>query len=179
MNVGAANVGVTNIPGFVGCTNEDWYDSCVEAADEVAPARLRALPTWLVNQAALTASRLVAAELAGVQTRRYHYSLLAALEELGPASQAALSRRTTIDRSDLVATINELRERGLVDRIADPTDRRRNVVSITPRGRRELRKLDRLLARVQDDFLAPLSAAERERLVRSLTRVVDHHADQR
>ena len=175
-NVGVTNVGETNIAWFVGWTNGDWYGLSVESAADVAPARLRALPTWLINQAALAASRLVAAQLASVQTRRHHYSLLAALDEVGPASQATLSRRTTIDRSDLVATINELLERELVDRIADPTDRRRNVVSITPEGRRELRKLDRLLARAQDEFLAPLSAAESERLVRTLTQVVDHHA---
>jgi MarR family transcriptional regulator, lower aerobic nicotinate degradation pathway regulator len=112
--------------------------------------------------------RLVSAGLAGAGARRHHYSLLAALDEGGPASQAALSRRTTIDRSDMVATINELLERGLVDRIADPTDRRRKVVSITPAGRRELRRLDRLLAGVQDDFLAPLPAAERDRSALSI-----------
>ncbi len=151
----------------------------MEIAGEGAPARLRASPTWLTNQAALTASRLVAAGLAGGGARRHHYSLLAALDEAGPTNQAALSRRTTIDRSELVATINELAERDLADRVADPTDRRRNVVSITSRGRRELRKLDRLLAGVQDDFLAPLSATERERLVRTLVKVVDHHANQR
>lgn len=151
----------------------------MEIADRTAPARLRELPTWLINQAALSAGRLVSAGLAGAGARRHHYSLLAALDEGGPANQAALSRRTTIDRSDMVATINELLERGLVDRIADPTDRRRKVVSITPEGRRELRRLDRLLAGVQDDFLAPLPAAERERLVRTLTRLVDHHAGRR
>jgi MarR family transcriptional regulator, lower aerobic nicotinate degradation pathway regulator len=151
----------------------------MEIAGEDAPARLRALPTWLTNQAALAASRLVSAGLAGAGVRRHHYALLAALDEAGPANQAALSRRTTIDRSDLVATISELLDRGLVDRVTDPTDRRRNLVSITPQGRRELRKLDRLLAGVQEQFLAPLSPAERERLARTLTKVVDHHANRR
>jgi MarR family transcriptional regulator, lower aerobic nicotinate degradation pathway regulator len=114
--------------------------------------------------------------LAGVQARRHHYVLLAALDEVGSASQAELSRRTTIDRSDMVATVNELAERGLVQRAPDPTDRRRNVVTLTDAGHRHLRKLDTLLAKVQDDLLAPLSPDEREQLVHLLTRVVDHHA---
>jgi DNA-binding MarR family transcriptional regulator len=102
--------------------------------------------------------------------------LLAALDEAGPASQAELSRRTTIDRSIMVATVNELAGAGLVERTPDPTDRRRNVVTLTAAGRRRLRKLDRLLTGVQDDLLAPLSAEERAQLVHLLTRVVDHHS---
>jgi hypothetical protein len=76
------------------------------------PARVRTKPSWLLNQAAIPANRLVAAGLAGVEARRHHYVLLAALDEVGSASQAELSRRTTIDRSDMVATVNELAERG-------------------------------------------------------------------
>lgn len=141
-----------------------------------APARLRAMPSWLINQAALPANRLVAEGLAGGGMRRYHYALLAALDEDGPASQASLSRGTTIDRSDMVATVNDLVDQGLVGRAPDPTDRRRNIVTITPTGRRQLRKLDRLLGKVQDQLLAPLSVDERRQLIDLLTRVVDHHA---
>ena len=141
-----------------------------------APARLRAMPSWLINQAALPANRLVSDGLAAAGMRRYHYALLAALDEFGPASQAGLSRGTTIDRSDMVATVNELVDQGLVERAPDPTDRRRNVVTITPAGRRQLRKLDRLLHNVQDQVLAPLSPEERRQLIHLLTRVVDHHA---
>lgn len=148
----------------------------METAPDDAPTRLRALPSWLINQAALSATRLVSEGLAGVESRRHHYALLAALDEGGPVSQATLSRRTTIDRSDMVATINELADQGLVKRSPDPDDRRRNVITITPGGRRQLRHLDRLLAGIQDELLAPLSARERQQLVRLLARIVDHHA---
>jgi DNA-binding MarR family transcriptional regulator len=140
-----------------------------------APARLRAQTSWLINQVALPANRLVAEGLAGAGTRRYHYSLLAALDEVGPASQAELSRRTTIDGSDMVAAVNELVEQGYVERSPDPADRRRNVVTMTPAGRRRLGQLDHLLAGVQDQLLAPLSPDERTDLVTLLTRLVDHH----
>lgn len=145
-------------------------------ADGKASARLRALPSWLINQAAITANRLVADGLSGAGTRRHHYALLAALDEEGPASQADLSRRIMIDRSDMVATINELGEQGLVERTPNLTDRRRNVVTITPAGRQQLRTLDRIVAGAQDELLASLSAGERAQLVELLTRVVDHHA---
>jgi len=145
-------------------------------AEGKGSAGLRALPSWLINQAAIAANRLVADGLAGAGTRRHHYALLAALDEVGPASQADLSRRIMIDRSNMVATVNELSEQGLVERTPSPIDRRRNVVTITAAGRRHLRKLDRLVATAQDELLASLSAEERARLVDLLARIVDDHA---
>ncbi|MHB0891887.1 MarR family winged helix-turn-helix transcriptional regulator [Streptomyces sundarbansensis] len=139
------------------------------------PRRLRALPSRLTNQAALAANRIVDRALAGAGVRRYHYALLAASEEYGPSSQATLGRRTGIDRSDMVATVNDLAERRLLDRAPDPGDRRRNIIRITAAGRRELTRLDELLAAAQDDFLAPLGAADRQTLTDLLTRLVDHH----
>jgi DNA-binding MarR family transcriptional regulator len=51
--------------------------------------------------------------------------LLATLQKFGPASQAALGRRSGIhNSSDMVATINEFTNRKLVERAPDPSDRR-------------------------------------------------------
>lgn len=141
----------------------------------LTPNRLRSLPSWLLNQAAMQASRLVSEGLADQDSRRYHYSLLAALAEFGPASQAELGRRCGIDRSDMVAVVTELADKGLVERNPDPADRRRNTVTITPAGARHLHTLDRLLAGIQADLLAPLSPTEREQFTALLTRLLDHH----
>ena len=102
--------------------------------------------------------------------------MLAALEEFGPASQAALGRRTGIDRGYVVEAVNELADRRLVERTWDPEDRRRNIITITPGGVRQLRRLDGVLAGIQDELLAPLSADERDELARLLRQVLDHHA---
>ncbi|MET9463660.1 MarR family winged helix-turn-helix transcriptional regulator [Streptomyces sp. NPDC006544] len=140
------------------------------------PARLRDLPSRLLSQASTHAQRLVAEGLSGADARKWHYAALVALDEFGPASQADLSGRTGIHRSDLVAVINELAERELVERTPDPADRRRNVVTLTPLGRRRLRRLEQLLAAAQEELLSPLSTPEREQLTRLLGRLVAHHA---
>lgn len=140
------------------------------------PARLRELPSRLLSQASAHATRLVTEGLGGADARKWHYATLAALDEFGPASQAALSGHTDIHRSDLVAVINELAERELVERTPDPADRRRNVITLTPLGRRRLRRLDQLLEAAQEDLLSPLSAQEREQFTRLLGRLVAHHA---
>ena len=141
-----------------------------------APARLTDKPTWLISQVSTLAHRLLTEKLAIAEARGYHYRLLAALQEFGPASQASLGRRTAMDRSDVVAAINELASREQVQRAPDPADHRRNVISITPAGAAHLQRLDGLLTDVQDELLAPLSRGERDQLTRLLSRVLEHHS---
>ncbi|WP_265521541.1 MarR family winged helix-turn-helix transcriptional regulator [Oerskovia flava] len=139
---------------------------------ESAPARLRELPSWLINQAALDASRRVTDELSTVGAHRSHFALLAALDEFGPGSQADLGRRCGIDRSDMVALVDRLAAEGYVERRDDPADRRRNLVILMPEGRQRLAALESVLAAAQDHLLEPLSETERERLTALLTMLV-------
>ncbi|GAB3929986.1 hypothetical protein GCM10029976_030800 [Kribbella albertanoniae] len=110
-----------------------------------------------------------------VGARGYHYRVLATLEDFGPASQATLGRRSGIHLSDMVATVNELAELAFVERAADPADRRRNVISLTKAGKRQLRRLENRLAASQDELLAPLSPEERASLTGLLATLLDHH----
>lgn len=103
--------------------------------------------------------------------RGYHYRVLAALDQYGSGSQADVGREAGIDRSDVVATLNDLLARGCVRRTPDRTDRRRNVVSITRRGRAALERLDVGVGRVQDELLGALSASDRAALIRLLERL--------
>ncbi len=145
-------------------------------ADDTPPARLAELPTWLIGETYRHAYRLLSSRLATVGSRGYDYRLLAALQEFGPTSQAKLGRRTGLDRSDVAAVLNDLGGRGLVERSPDPTDGRRNIITIRPAGMAHLRLLDGLLTDVQDELLAPLSPADREQLISLLTRVLERRA---
>ena len=121
------------------------------------------------------AHRLLTDALGAANARGYHYRLLAALDEFGPASQVALGRHASLDRSDVVAALDELVNRGLVERSADPVDRRRNLVRLTPAGRAHFRRLDKILADVQDELLSPLSPNQRQHLTRLLMQVLEYH----
>ena len=147
----------------------------MENPTETTPARWESLPSWLLTQTANHAHRLVADGFSSVRARGYHYRLLATLEDFGPASQAALGRRSGIHLSDMVATINELADRGLVERAPDPSDGRRNIISLTAAGKRQLRRLDKRLAESQDELLGPLSPEDRRRLTDLLSKLSNHH----
>lgn len=133
--------------------------------------RVDGRPTWLLSRANARAQTILreAFEAAGV--RGYDFRVLAALDEHGPVSQAELGRHTGIDRSDVVATVNRLVESGWARRDQDPVDRRRNVVTITRRGRAQVERLDAVLAGVQAMVMAPLSDREQATLGRLLAKL--------
>ncbi|KES05792.1 MarR family transcriptional regulator [Streptomyces toyocaensis] len=142
---------------------------------EPAPARLRAIPSRLLSGAALVADRLVNERLAAEGAHKWHFAVLVTLAEAGAASQAELSRRTGIYRSDMVAVLNELADAACVRRDPDPADRRRNVITLTPAGRRRLDRLDALIDDAQRELLAPLTPGEGAELTRLLTALTEHH----
>ncbi|GAB1818603.1 MarR family winged helix-turn-helix transcriptional regulator [Herbidospora sp. RD11066] len=139
------------------------------------PDRLRRRASRLLSGVAAQSDRLMNDGLAQIDARKWHYAVLASLYEHGPGSQATLSRRTGIYRSDMVGVLNELAERDFVGREPDPDDRRRNIITITAQGRRQLRRLDNVLDDLHDELLAPLTPAERDQFVQLLTRLLDHH----
>ncbi|WP_194896364.1 MarR family winged helix-turn-helix transcriptional regulator [Catenulispora pinisilvae] len=140
------------------------------------PVRLRGHATWLLGQASTQGHRLIGERMhaAGVTSRSY-YSLLVALAESGPTSQADLGRRIGLDRSDVTAVVTDLEERGCLERTPDPADRRRNLVKITDSGAKFLAELDKEVVAAQAALLEPLSPEEREVMLGMLGRIVEHH----
>jgi MarR family transcriptional regulator, lower aerobic nicotinate degradation pathway regulator len=143
--------------------------------DEQTPSALTQLPSWLLTQSAAQAQRIVNDTFAAAGARAYHFRLLATLVEFGPASQAALGRRSCIDRSDVVAALNELEADGYVERTPDPDDGRRNIITITTTGRRHYKRLTTVVGKAQDEIFAPLSATDRARLTTILGKLLTHH----
>ncbi|MGW2229765.1 MarR family winged helix-turn-helix transcriptional regulator [Streptomyces formicae] len=146
-----------------------------------APSTIRTLPSWLLGRAAARGRGLVADALAREGLKMWHHVVLSAVADLGPVAQAELGRSVSLDPKDVVGVINDLQAEGLVDRAPDPADRRKNAITITGEGRRLVTRCAAAAERANDDLLAPLSAAERERFLAMLTRIsgVDEGRDDR
>lgn len=104
------------------------------------------------------------------------WGALNVLDAEGEITQHALGKCVGVDPSSMVSTIDDLEERGLVERRRHPSDRRAHALHLTPRGRRTL-KAGRELARgAQDELLGPLDAADRAKLHELLLRLA-HSAE--
>ena len=104
-----------------------------------------------------------------------HLAVLSCLADSGPACQRDIAERLRVDGSDMVAVLDDLEHAGHVTRVRDPRDRRRHAVSITPTGRRALRRLHHRVDHADDVLLEPLTTTERELFHRLLRRVLAHH----
>ncbi|WP_405496780.1 MarR family winged helix-turn-helix transcriptional regulator [Nocardia sp. NBC_00511] len=138
-----------------------------------APKRLRSKPSWLMNKASARAHRTIAETMATFDGHAHHFAILAALDEFGPDSQVRIGQRCGIDQSDMNTMLNELTALGHVARSPDPSDRRRNRITLTAAGRRRLEELDAALTAAQHDILRVLSASERDTLTELLTRILE------
>ena len=98
---------------------------------------------------------------------------LTVLQAEGPLSQRRLAERQGIDRTTMVAVVDELERLGAVERRKDPADRRANALHITSRGRRLLTRARTAVAGAEEAFLAPLPPAEQQRLRAALRRLVE------
>lgn len=146
-----------------------------ERGDEFGlPEPLLVLPSFLLAQLAREARR-ISGRVNADGMRMPHVTVLASLEWFGPAAQKDISKRLGIDASDLVSVLDDLEERGLVERQRDDRDRRRYLVTITTKGAGVLHGHLVAMQKLDDILLGALSGEEREKLREMLIRVYRRH----
>jgi DNA-binding MarR family transcriptional regulator len=98
--------------------------------------------------------------------------VLTLASQLGPRRQLSLAQELSIDRTVMTYLLDDLEAAGLVERRADPADRRGTLVRLTGRGIDVIdQALEAHLAN-EERLLRPLSAADRRSLDRLLRRLL-------
>ena len=119
---------------------------------------------YLLKHAWLRLAEATAPELAPFGIDGRELGVLTVLAGGDPLSQQEAARRLDVDRTTMVALIDGLEAKKLVERRPHPQDRRKNIVEPTAAGREVLRKATRVTGDIERRFLAPLSEADAERL---------------
>ena len=96
------------------------------------------------------------------------YIVLTALVEQPVRTQAALAQAIRADKSRIISVLDELQERGLIQRQPDEADRRVHLLSLTPEGDRLRRSVEAGIRCSEEEVLAMLPPADRGTFLRSL-----------
>jgi DNA-binding MarR family transcriptional regulator len=115
---------------------------------------------YLLKHAHLRHGELTAAAMRPHGITGRQCAVLLAIDDHEPQSQQEVARRLGVDRTTMVALIDELQAKSLVERRPADDDRRRNVVALTARGREVLDAALTTTRAVEREFLAPLSPAD-------------------
>jgi DNA-binding MarR family transcriptional regulator len=99
---------------------------------------------------------------------RSQASVLGHLARQEGINQVTLAQLMELEPITLVRLLDRLQDAGLIERRADPQDRRARVLYLTPQARPLLDRVGALARDVYDEALAGLSKPERERLVDTL-----------
>ena len=139
------------------------------------PEELVASALFLLKRLGMTAKERSFTAYSEAGLHPYHHAILAVLDEGSLASQGAIADTLGYDKGQLVGLLDELENAGLIERRRDPADRRRQLVQMTPSGRKTLERLRSLSSRLEDEFLAALSDEERAQLHTLLLRLAEQH----
>lgn len=135
-------------------------------------ARLKLMPGHFIRRANQISGAIFAQELAGAELTSVQLIALAAIIDSPKLDATRLAEMIDFDKATIGGVVERLERKGLIERTVSKADRRVKTLVATRAGKRLLAESMDSVERVQEQLLAPLSAAERENFMRLLRRIV-------
>jgi DNA-binding MarR family transcriptional regulator len=139
--------------------------------DADGDASRRALAERLARVTRLLRTSSSRAEIAGLSNARY--DLMHALIHGGPMRMGAAANQLGISARTITPMVDALENDGLLTRTVDPTDRRAQVLALTPAGKRLMHKAHTERMALAARIFEPLDDAEQATLSALLEKIVD------
>jgi DNA-binding MarR family transcriptional regulator len=135
-------------------------------------------PGHLIRRAQQLAVAIFMEETAAFDATPVQFAILNALIDQPGEDQVTLSGRVAFDPATLGSVIGRLEAKGWVRRAADPADRRRKLLWITPEGAQIAVQMKRAVRRAQQRIVGPLDQNEQAQLGLLLGKLIaGHEAD--
>ncbi len=116
---------------------------------------------YCLAKAAMRSRQMMDLALQPYQILTYQFAILKLLKFSGPLSQIEIGNTMGIDKASMVRFLDGLEQRNFIIRSADKTDRRIKNIAITAEGIKMFKQAEKLRNQVQEEFLSPLTKAER------------------
>jgi DNA-binding MarR family transcriptional regulator len=145
-------------------------------ADRIDGDRAPSTLAFLLSQVGIHASKRFAERIAQVDLNPPLFRVLNLVDAAEGKSQQAIGAAIEVPASRMVALVDELEQRGLVERRPDPADRRVRALYLTAKGRQTLARGRKIAREHEEELTRGLPAADRKRLVDLLQRMVDQQA---
>jgi DNA-binding MarR family transcriptional regulator len=139
----------------------------------ISEPKLRGSTAFLLAQIGAHAATQFGEKLKGLRLIRPHAGILRLIGLTPGLSQQELAARLAILPSQLVALLDELEERDLIERRQDATDRRTYALHLTPSGRDVTEQIGRIAREHDDTICAALDIHERQQLNALLGRIAE------
>jgi DNA-binding MarR family transcriptional regulator len=136
---------------------------------------LAAVPGHLIRRAHQVSVAVFNAHLTSADITPVQFAFLNALSDTPGVDQITLANRVAFDPATSGSVIGRLESKGWIDRRADPTDRRRKLLVLTPQGLSALAGMKPAVAAVQAEILAPLTPIQQSEFMRLLSQLVAGH----
>jgi DNA-binding MarR family transcriptional regulator len=130
---------------------------------------------FLLSQLGIYAAQQFAARMTTIGLTPPLAGLLRAIAVTPGQSQQALARYLRTQPSRVVAFVDDLEGRGLIERRRNPQDRRLHAIHLTQDGHEALHQIGQLARANDADLCAPLDDDERQQLISLLQRLRAHH----
>lgn len=138
-------------------------------AGDQAPSTL----AFLLSQVGIHAARQFSERIAEVELTPPLFRVLNLIDAAEGRSQQAIGEAVEVPASRMVALVDDLEQRGLVERRPHPTDRRVRALYLTPKGRKTLARGREIAEAHEEALTRGMAAADRKRLVALLQKIVD------
>jgi DNA-binding MarR family transcriptional regulator len=130
-------------------------------------------PAFLLAQVGAHAASQFAERLGVLELTPPDAGILRLLRIAAGLSQQELAAKLQLHPSRMVAIVDNLEKRGLVERRANPDDRRLYSLYLTQAGGEALERIGRVAREHQNALLSSLSKEERDTLATLLLRIAD------
>jgi DNA-binding MarR family transcriptional regulator len=129
-------------------------------------------PGHLIRRLQQIAVSVFAQECADHDITPVQYAALVAVRDNPGLDATRIAALVAFDRSTIGNVLERLEGKGLIERRANPDDRRVKMLKISRRGARLLDKCEPAVLRAQERMLDPLDGAERRAFINQMRRII-------